>query len=464
MASLTTEDCAALPQRLPSCRRRVRRGAKSKNCTLVPVEWPTCVDIDGSMGEGGGQIIRISICLGCLMNQSVRVQKIRAGRSKPGLQRQHLTGAKLCADLVRGKIRNASLNSAVLDYDAKARKSIQKLQKQEIPKRTIVADCVTAGSVTLLMQAVLPILHFVTTPTEINLIGGTTVGFSPPYSYFQNVLFPILRDRFQANLCVRLVQEGYNPEGKGHVVASAGYGQAQVEPLQPVEMISQGSIVQFVCDVVIIGNKIAADQKVLEREAHDIIETVTAAVNTLPGSWRSSHERGDQALSFASWDAKTNASLSGLVRGVRFNFSYECRGTFKNSGIALQVYAVTSTGCILPGNALLQRKKTSGIGSEVAKLAVRTLLHELKSGACCDEHLSDQLLVFMALAKGTSKIRCRVLSDMSSKHFVTALYVLDKLVPGAKFKVLPSDDNNQTQVIVCEGVGFMGGDINRIYL
>ena len=93
MASLTTEDCAALPQRLPSCRRRVRRGAKSKNCTLFL--WNGLhVDIDGSMGEGGGQIIRISICLGCLMNQSVRVQKIRAGRSKPGLQRQHLTGAK----------------------------------------------------------------------------------------------------------------------------------------------------------------------------------------------------------------------------------------------------------------------------------------------------------------------------------------------------------------------------------
>src|SRR5215475_8286475 len=128
------------------------------------------IEVDGSQGEGGGQILRTSIALASVLGESVSISKIRAGRSTPGIKAQHLAGVTAAAQICKGELQGAQVGSNHLEYKpGKARGG------------RFSFDVGTAGSVTLVLQTLMPILAFADGPVELRLTGGTDVKWSPPF-------------------------------------------------------------------------------------------------------------------------------------------------------------------------------------------------------------------------------------------------------------------------------------------
>ena len=104
---------------------------------------------------------------------------------------------------------------------------------------------------------------------------------------------------------------------------------------------------------------------------------------------------------------------------------------------------------------MVNSKSLTTIGKEAALAASNNLAKELKSAACVSEHLADQLLVFMALAKGTSRIRIRPIISFTSKHLETGIYVITELMKDVQVRVYPNPtDEGKTQIVECKGIGF----------
>ncbi|MCA9152327.1 MAG: hypothetical protein KDA92_23655, partial [Planctomycetales bacterium] len=131
-----------------------------------------CVEIDGSQGEGGGQILRSSLTLSLITGKSVRLTKIRAGREKPGLMRQHLTAVRAAAEVGEAKLEGADVRSCEL-----------KFEPQTIRTGQFAFAVGTAGSGTLVLQTVLPALLIGDGPSEVTVEGGTHNPWAPPFDF-----------------------------------------------------------------------------------------------------------------------------------------------------------------------------------------------------------------------------------------------------------------------------------------
>lgn len=161
------------------------------------------IEIDGSHGEGGGQIIRTALTLSAITKKPVRITDIRAGRPNPGLQMQHLTSAKAVRNVCRGVLSGAELRSTELSFEP-----------GEIVGGKYEFDIGTAGSVTLVAQTLIPILLFASKESELRITGGTHVMKSPSYDYFDKVFIPALR-LFGLDAGCRMLRAGYYPAGGG---------------------------------------------------------------------------------------------------------------------------------------------------------------------------------------------------------------------------------------------------------
>ena len=141
----------------------------------------TMIEIDGSYGEGGGQILRTAVSLAALIMKPVRIVRIRAGRSKPGLRRQHMAGIELTSKLVSAQVRGLEIGSTEIEFEPMERKS-----------GAFSYDVGTAGSISLILQAVLPPAILSPDAVQFNLRGGTDVSCSPPLDYLREVFVPML--------------------------------------------------------------------------------------------------------------------------------------------------------------------------------------------------------------------------------------------------------------------------------
>lgn len=161
------------------------------------------IEIDGSSGEGGGQMVRTSLTLSAMTQKPVRITSIRAKRPKPGLQPQHLAACKAVRNVCRGKLSGAEIGSRELTFEP-----------GPIVGGRYEFDIGTAGSVTLVAQAVMPILAIAAKASEIKIIGGTHVMKSPGYDYFERVFIPAV-SRFGLKAESLLIRPGYYPRGGG---------------------------------------------------------------------------------------------------------------------------------------------------------------------------------------------------------------------------------------------------------
>ena len=163
-------------------------------------DWIT---IDGSEGEGGGQILRTALALSLVTGRPFRIESIRAGRKKPGLLRQHLTAVRGAAEVSGARVTGADLGSRTLTFEPS--------QVRGGSYRLAVG---TAGSATLVLQAVLPALLFAREPSRLTLEGGTHNPYAPPFDFLAETFLPVLR-RMGASVDVRLDACGFYPAGGG---------------------------------------------------------------------------------------------------------------------------------------------------------------------------------------------------------------------------------------------------------
>lgn len=165
----------------------------------------TTVGLDGSEGEGGGQILRTSTALAAICGVPLRIEKIRAGRPKPGLARQHLTAMNAIQRVSLGSMNGASLGSKTLDFTP-----------QQIQGGLYDFRIGTAGSATLVFQTILPALLAANCPSTVSIEGGTHNQWAPPVDFLQKSFLPLLH-RMGCHVESSLIRHGFHPAGGGRV-------------------------------------------------------------------------------------------------------------------------------------------------------------------------------------------------------------------------------------------------------
>jgi RNA 3'-terminal phosphate cyclase (ATP) len=332
------------------------------------------LEVDGSFGEGGGQILRSAVAISAILGKGVVIRNIRKGRPKPGLSIQHIKSIELAGKLCDATIDGLVLGSTEVRFTPKAiLGGVHKL------------DIGTAGSITLVLQSVLPIACFASSPVIFEITGGTDVKWSPPYDYFKSVTLPALR-LFGLEMTSTLIRRGFFPRGDGKAIVTlepSGIHGADI--CQPPEGKIMG-----------VSASSRLPHHVTERQANAAKEYLIAK----------GLDVGDIGIDVRE-ELSTGSSIT-LYRGF------------------------------LGASALGER----GIPAEkVGQLAAKNLYEEIITGAAVDEHLADQLIIFMGLAKGNSK----VLASSISSHTSTNICVVEQML-GKKFKII----KNKCSLILCE--------------
>jgi RNA 3'-terminal phosphate cyclase (ATP) len=360
-------------------------------------EAATTVVIDGSKGEGGGQILRNAISYANILRKKLTVQRIRAGRSKPGLKAQHVTGLRLACQVSGGQLTGDQLNSLEISYQSTASTAAAAADPSE---RHLKGDIGTAGSICLLLQAALPCALLSSAgPCRLVLKGGTNATMAPQYDYWEQVFWPTLRDQCRLDpdqVQATVVRRGYFPRGGGEV-------NIRIEPcrrpLRPIQLTARGDV----CEIRI-------------RAFH---------AGNLP-----------RHLAQEMADAAHKYLVERVTKVPDYHVQVVMERQAVGSGLGILIVAKTTTGCLLAGSALSSPKKAAGrVGIEAAAELYATL----QDGGCVDEWLQDQLIIFMALAEGSSEM----LTGSLTLHTETAIWIAEEM-SGAKFEVTKLSEGKAT--------------------
>lgn len=305
--------------------------------------------IDGSRGEGGGQVLRACIAFSSILGEPVEVYNIRAKRPKPGLARQHLVGLMSFQKIFSARVEGAKLGSTKVRF-----------QPGEMgEEKSYTIEIGTAGSITLLLQALfLPLLH---RWTRLNITGGTDVKWSPPVDYFSNVFLPNLK-RLGGRAGVELLARGYYPKGGGEVkVSFLGTG-----PLHGYSFDERGELL----GIRGIAHSSNLPKHIVEREARAAKVKLSEEHSYLEPEIR--------------LDVRTHFSTgTGIVLWAEYEHS------------------------ILGSSSLGERGKPA---EKVGREAASALLEEVDSPATLDIHMADQIVPYAALAKGRTSFIARELT------------------------------------------------------
>jgi len=307
--------------------------------------------INGSYGEGGGQLVRTAVALSAVTGTPVTVTAIRAGRKKPGLAAQHIAAVRAVAGSSNAEVSGATTGSRSLIFIP-----------GEPEYREVSVDVGTAGSIPLVIQAWLPVA--LCCGGMLRITGGTEVDKSPTIDYLNHVLAGVLL-RAGARISIDIIRRGYYPEGGGEVTIDVA--KSKVSPIVP-------------------GN------------TGSLPVAVISCSSNLPG-----HVTTRQASAAAS-----------LIRNEGFSSSaikYDCR-TGYSTGSSCTVYRGAKGGCAIGRRGL----PAEVVGETAARAAVAAFL----SPADVDIHLSDQLLVPLALYGGAFSV-----STLTS-HAETVCWLLER--------------------------------------
>ena len=166
------------------------------------------INIDGSYGEGGGQVLRTSISLAAITGTSVRIENIRSGRKKPGLMRQHLTSIKAAAEICGAKVEGLELRSDAVSFVPGV-----------IEGGDYRFDIGSAGGTVLVAQTIIPILSHAKTASTVTIIGGTHNMWAPTFDYLERAFLPQY-NKMGGRVSVELLKYGFYPAGGGEIVLS----------------------------------------------------------------------------------------------------------------------------------------------------------------------------------------------------------------------------------------------------
>jgi len=319
------------------------------------------IEIDGSFGEGGGQVIRTAITLSCIMNQSVLIENIRKNRKNPGLKPQHLTALKILKKICNANLDPLKIGDTSLKFIPN---NIQSLNLKE--------DVGTAGSISLIIQVLIPIIAICKKTIKLTITGGTDVLWSPTIDYTQIVLKEAFA-RMGINFTINMIKRGYYPKGGGII---------ELE-VTPSEKISP----------VILNKRKTKNVKLRCTFSKLPIELINKQVNDI--------ER----------------------KLVENDFTVEkqvIEETALDSGASLMIDSIDNDSII--GLDSLFNKKSKRFNLDLEKF--------IQNKYSVDEHLADMLVLPASLANGMTVFQV----DSISKHLETNLFVVSKIT-GCKYGV-----------------------------
>jgi RNA 3'-terminal phosphate cyclase (ATP) len=350
------------------------------------------VEIDGSMLEGGGQILRTSVALAALTGKPARIYNVRAKRNPPGLRFQHLTAIRSVAVIADAEVEGLKVGSMEIRIFPKSLKGGR-----------FSFDIGTAGSITLILQALTPVAAYAPKPLEVEVKGGTNTKWSPPFEYVSMVLLPTLR-RMGFEGEIQLIRRGFYPEGGGIVEGKFN----PVRKLNPIDFTSQAKVkrirgLAYSCRLPkhINERMISAAKKLLEASGYNNLDFTYETLQ------------------------QNNPACS------------------PSPGCGIILIAELENGLLMASDSLGEKGKPA---EKVGLEAAEKLISQLKSEASVDVHLADQLVVWMSLADGVSKI----LAAKLSLHALTAIEVCKSFL-GADFEV--EGKLGEKTMITCHGVG-----------
>lgn len=332
------------------------------------------VTIDGSQGEGGGQVLRTSLTLAAALGANVRLINVRAGRERPGLRPQHLAAVRAAAAVCGADVQGASLGSMELTF-----------RPGELKAGQYHFDIGTAGSAPLVLQTVIPALATAAGDSEVTVTGGTHNPLAPCFEYLRDV-FGVLAAAANVETHLEMRRAGFYPGGGGEIrMRLRGLGSA--DEVAPLRFAERGGLRR--------------------------VEVLSAASYSLPA-----HIIERQA-------AHANERL--LAAGHHAAVAKEAWNTV-SPGTAVFLRAVFAR-CVAGWYAIGARAKRA---EEVADEAVDAFLAFLGSAAAVDVHAADQILVLAALAGGES----RYVAERASSHLTTNAEVVRQL-GGRRVRIEP---------------------------
>ena len=355
------------------------------------------VEIKGDMLEGGGQLLRISTAISAIIKKSLIITNIRANRTPPGLRAQHLNAVKAIGKLTSAEIEGLTLGSNKIQFTPRVSVG-----------GNLTIDVGTAGSTSLVLQALMPVAAFAPEPVSLEVNGGTNNSKAPAIEYIQNVVMPIISKMgYQGS--VDLIKRGFYPKGMGRIIASCN----PIEKLKPLTLTKMGTPekiwgLSYSCRLPShISERMAKSaQKLLAKDGYD------------------------SAISIESLDEHdTKCSI--------------------DPGCGIILFSTLSSGGVLGSDALGKIGKPA---EKVGEEAASNMLNNLELSSPIDQFLSDQLIVYTSLAGGKSEMKVAQLT----LHTLTCIELCKKML-GATFQIDGRID--EPSYITCSGIGISNKNI-----
>lgn len=348
------------------------------------------IEIDGSMHSGSGTILRYAVALATLAGTPVHMTRIRAKREKPGLRPQHLQALLACSSLSGGRLQGGEVGSQEIHY----------WPGRGLKGGTFQWEIGTAGSATMVALTVIPIALFSQGPSRFLITGGLFQENAPSAFHMQRVVIPLVR-RMGGEVRIQIMRPGYVPGGQGVLEVRV---EPMARPLGALHMLEQG-------EVEAVGGVSLASHLQQARVAERMAET----------SQRLLQARGYKA----EMEVLNDTSAA-------------------QKGSALLLWARTDKGCLLGADGAGRPGRRS---ERISQSVVNSLLEDLETGATCDRHAADQLIIFAGLAQGRSDYRI----PMVTGHVETNLWLVRE--------ILGAETELDGDLLVVQGVGLDRRDI-----
>lgn len=342
------------------------------------------IEVDGSVGEGGGQILRTSISLSIATNTPVHIFNIRSKRPNPGIQPQHYMAIKAAASISDAELIDVKLSSESIFFKPK-----------KVTDKVSLIDIGTAGSIPLVLQTLIPCLITSKLQGPIELIGGTDVKWSPTIDYIKYV-FSSLLEAIGIKLYLEIKKRGYYPKGGGKVVFTVE--DVSFPKSLKFNKISKGFTVRSICSNL--------PKNIAERQA-------SAALSILQKS---------------EFYLTTDTYISNEVA--------------LSPGTSILIYSNSESGPYIGSDLIGEKgKPAEKVGEEVA----RAFLNEFASFPDLDPHLSDMIIPYLFLSPYPSKIKIsKITRHLETNLFVSSLFIkrkysLIKQIDGSIVLDIPSN-------------------------
>ena len=330
------------------------------------------LEIDGSFGEGGGQVLRTAISLSCILNKPIKVENIRKNRKNPGLKHQHFTALKILKKICKANFDHLKIGDTSLEFIP-----------GDVQNLKIIENVGTAGSISLIIQVLIPVIAICKKKLTLTIIGGTNVLWSPTIDYTQTILKEAY-ERMGIYFSIKVIKRGYYPKGGGIV-------ELEVFPCEKIKPIVLTKRFKNIAKITCTFSNLPAE--LINEKVNQICERLT----------------------------KNEFSIESQVK----------EEPALDSGASLIVSSLDNDSII--GIDGLFNNKTKTFDLELKKF--------IQNQFSVDENLADMLVLPASLAKGITIFR---VSNIS-KHLETNLFVASKIT-GCKYGIGKLSDGYEVRI------------------